>query len=165
MATSPNTEVRDDHVSNADEAEYSPIRCDGSHTQEGPRDDNNDLSLMLSRKLTSNSTVDRGEKSEEWAEIERLMSRMFGRERKEQSAEEKSRHTGVVWKNLNVKGAGLGAALQPTVGDIFLGLPRLVKGLLSRGRNGAGRNVPVKTILHDFSVKFLVPLFYALSNF
>ncbi|OKL61154.1 hypothetical protein UA08_03474 [Talaromyces atroroseus] len=175
MATFPDAEVPDHSTSarsspsdNGEEATYSPIRIQSgsSHGQKGkgqreeniscPQsaedDGNNDLCQMLSRKLTSNSNVGGGEESEEWAEIERLMSRMFGRERKEQSAEEQSRHSGVVWKNLNVKGAGLGAALQPTVGDIFLALPRLVKGFLSRGRKGAGKNVPVKTILHDFTV-------------
>lgn len=173
MAT-PNTNHRSsslhDDVSNT-EAAYSPIRSGASH-QEAQRDENhlssqfessssdnnssnnNELNLMLSRKVTTNSSAGagRGENTEELAEIQRLISRMFGRERKAQSAEEQSRHSGVIWKNLKVKGAGLGAALQPTVGDIFLALPRLVGGLLTRGRKGAGKNVPVKTILHDFTV-------------
>jgi hypothetical protein len=52
-----------------------------------------------------------------------------------------------------VKGVGLGAALQPTNGDIFLGLPRLIKRLLTRGRNGTGAGKPsIRTILDDFSV-------------
>jgi len=77
---------------------------------------------------------------------------MFGQERKANSEEEKTRHVGVVWRHLTVKGVGLGAALQPTNGDIFLGLPRLIKRLLTRGRNGTGSGKPsIRTILDDFT--------------
>ncbi|OOF99116.1 hypothetical protein ASPCADRAFT_140778 [Aspergillus carbonarius ITEM 5010] len=72
---------------------------------------------------------------------------MFGQERKANTDEEKTRHLGVVWKNLTVKGVGLGAALQPTITDIILGLPRLIKGLLMGGTRGA----PLRTILDDFN--------------
>ncbi|KAK3696002.1 ATP-binding cassette transporter snq2 [Vermiconidia calcicola] len=88
---------------------------------------------------------------DEQAEIDRLMSRMFGRTRQAQSEEERTRHLGVVFKHLTVKGMGLGAALQPTFGDVFMGLPRLITNLVSRGPRKAGGKPPVKTILDDFS--------------
>ena len=48
---------------------------------------------------------------------------------------------------------GLGAALQPTNGDIFLGLPRLIKQLFTHGRKGvAAGKAPIRTILDDFTV-------------
>lgn len=87
-------------------------------------------------------------------QIQKLVSRMFGRERKANSQEEKTRHTGVVWKDLTVKGVGVGAVLQPTILDIFLGIPRLVKKLLTKGRNGAGAGKPpTRTIIDGFTVR------------
>lgn len=100
-------------------------------------------SLGVSRASTE-------EDEEERAEINRLMSKMFGRTRQEQSEEERTRHVGVVFKNLTVKGMGSGAALQPTFGDPFLGLPRLLKRLLTRGRGAIGKP-PTKTIINNFS--------------
>lgn len=88
---------------------------------------------------------------EEQEEINRLLSRMFGRTRQESSEEEKTRHVGVIFKNLTVKGMGVGAALQPSVGDIFLGLPRFLKNLITRGPRQAAGKPPVRTILDDFS--------------
>ncbi|KAJ9490284.1 hypothetical protein VN97_g2998 [Penicillium thymicola] len=91
-------------------------------------------------------------KGDEWAQIERLVSRMFGSDRKANSEDEKTRHVGVVWKNVTVKGVGLGATLQPTNGDILLGLPRLIKQLFTRGRKGVGAGkAPIRTILDDFT--------------
>lgn len=87
---------------------------------------------------------------EDQAEIERLMSRMFGKNRQEHSEEEKTRHVGVVFKDLTVKGSGLGAALQPTLGDIFLGLPRLIQGLIGKGPK-VGHKPPIRTIVNQFS--------------
>jgi hypothetical protein len=91
-------------------------------------------------------------------QIVKLVSRMFGHERKANSDEEQTRHQGVVWKNLTVKGVGLGAALQPTNSDIFLALPRMIKGLLTNVRKGTGPgSAPLRTILDDFSVcRFLI---------
>ncbi|KAL1877291.1 ATP-binding cassette transporter snq2 [Paecilomyces lecythidis] len=139
------------------EKEFEPIRS--VSPEQGHRDSStdsttdierdNELSQVISRRRTNASGH---ENDEDWAQIEKLMSRMFGRERQANSEEEKTRHLGVVWKNLTVKGLGLGAALQPTNGDIFLGLPRLIKGLLTRGRKGAGTaKAPIKTILNDFT--------------
>lgn len=91
-------------------------------------------------------------------QIQRLVSRMFGRERKANSQEERTRHSGVVWKNLTVKGVGVGAVLQPTILDILLGLPRLVKKLLTKGRKGVGAGKPpTRTIIDGFTVRFAGP--------
>jgi hypothetical protein len=107
----------------------------------------------LAKTLSSRRSHASGHEGAEWAQIERLISRMFGHERKANSEEEQTRHVGVIWKNLTVKGLGLGAALQPTNGDIFFGLPRRINGLLTRGRKGAGAGKPeIRTILDDFTV-------------
>lgn len=107
-----------------------------------------DLFRVLSRRRTNQSGGDASD-VEEQAEIERLMSRMFGKNRQANSEEEKTRHVGLVFKNLTVKGMGLGAALQPTLSDPFLGLPRLLMALL-RGKKATGKP-PVRTILNDFT--------------
>ncbi|KAF7719647.1 ABC-2 type transporter / CDR ABC transporter family protein [Penicillium ucsense] len=110
--------------------------------------DDDEIRKTISRRKTHVS----GHEGEEWAQIEQLISRMFGSERKANSDEEQTRHSGVIWKNLTVKGVGLGAALQPTNGDILLGIPRFFKGLLTRGRRGAsGGKSEIRTILDDFS--------------
>ncbi|RYP81362.1 hypothetical protein DL769_002008 [Monosporascus sp. CRB-8-3] len=89
-----------------------------------------DLFRVTSRRRSSFS---RAESKEEQDEIERLISRLFGEARERQSEEEKARHAGVIFRDLTVKGVGLGASLQPTVGDIFLGLPRFLKNLFTKG--------------------------------
>ncbi|OCL11732.1 hypothetical protein AOQ84DRAFT_386625 [Glonium stellatum] len=116
-----------------------------------------DLFRALSKRRTNTlgrqstaSTEDPGH-NEEQEEINKLMSRMFGRTRQENSEEEKTRHVGVVFKHLTVKGMGLGAALQPTVGDFFLGLPRFIKNLITKGPRQAAGKPPVRTIIDDFS--------------
>lgn len=48
-------------------------------------------------------------------------------------------------------GMGVGAALQPSVGDVFLGLPRFLKNLVTRGPRKAAGKPPVRTIIDDFS--------------
>ena len=111
---------------------------------------------VLSRKRTNQSgrqgsIATNAEEQEEQAEIERLMSRMFGKGRQNQSEDEKTRHVGLVFKNLTVKGMGLGAALQPTLGDPFLGLPRFLKSLFARGPRRAAGKPPVRTILNNFT--------------
>ena len=116
-----------------------------------------DLFRALSRRKTNTSERqgsfktqnEASEVEEEQAEIERLMSRMFGEARQAHSEEEKTRHVGLVFRNLKVKGMGLGAALQPTLSDPFLSLPRLIKGLLS-GKKATGKP-PIRTILNDFT--------------
>lgn len=114
-----------------------------------------DFFRTLSRRRTSQSgglsREQTKEDDEEREEIDRLMSRMFGKTRQAHSEEEKTRHVGLVFKNLTVRGVGLGAALQPTVGDIFLGLPRKFKNLVSRGPKKAAGKPQERTILSDFS--------------
>jgi len=115
-----------------------------------------DVVRHLSRRNTSRSgnALSRAPTQsdvDEQAEIDRLMSKMFGRTRQEHSEEEKTRHVGVIFKHLTVKGMGLGAALQPTFGDVFLGLPRLLWNMLSKGPRKAAGKPPVKTIINDFS--------------
>jgi ABC-type multidrug transport system ATPase subunit len=75
---------------------------------------------------------------------------MFGKARQEHSEEEKTRHSGVVFHDLTVKGVGLGASLQPTVGDIFLGLPRALRTLFTKGAKAAGGKPPVRELLSHF---------------
>ena len=127
----------------------APSKGPGDYS-EGESLDNDHLAKKLSRRRSYAS----GHEGAEWAQVERLISRMFGKERKANSEEEQTRHVGVIWKNLTVKGVGLGAASQPTNGDIFLALPRLIKGLFTRGRKGAGAGKPpIRTILDDFTVR------------
>jgi ABC-type multidrug transport system ATPase subunit/ABC-type multidrug transport system permease subunit len=115
-----------------------------------------DLFRALSRRRTTTShathtsEADRELEQEESEGIERLMSRMFGNERQRQSEEEKTRHSGVIFRNLTVKGVGLGASLQPTVGDIFLGLPRMLFNLLSKGPKAAFAKPPVRDLISNF---------------
>ena len=118
-----------------------------------------DIFRALSKKRTNTSgrqgsymTGDEAaEVEEEQAEIEKLMSRMFGKGRQQNSEDEKTRHVGLVFQNLTVKGMGLGAALQPTLSDPFLGLPRMLKALFTGGAKRAAGKPPIRTILNDFS--------------
>jgi ATP-binding cassette subfamily G (WHITE) protein 2 (SNQ2) len=129
---------------------YEPIRTTAGNLQE------DEIFRVLSRRRTNTSgrngsvaTSAEGQ-NEEQAEIERLMSRMFGKNRQAQSEDEKTRHVGVVFKNLVVKGVGLGAALQPTLGDLFLTLPRLIGGLFSNPSRAAGKP-PIRTLINNFN--------------
>lgn len=106
-----------------------------------------DLFRVLSKRRTAATEAD----GEERDEVERLMSRMFGTERQAHSEEEKTRHSGVVFRDLTVKGVGLGASLQPTVGDIFLGLPRFIKNLATKGPKAAFAKPPVRELLSNFN--------------
>ncbi|KAJ5717802.1 hypothetical protein N7488_003448 [Penicillium malachiteum] len=138
--------------SESDQLEDSPISGTVSSKSETPQDDAESQDVALSRTLSQRKSHASGHEGKEWEQIERLISRMFGNERQANSEEEKTRHAGVVWKGLTVKGVGLGAALQPTNGDIFLGIPRLIKRLLTRGRKGTGVGKPeLRTILDDFT--------------
>ena len=135
--------------------EFAPNRTAPSKESEEVSSDSELSEAQLSQTISRRRSHASGHEGEEWAQIERLISRMFGHERKATSEEEKTRHVGVIWRNLTVKGLGLGAALQPTNGDILLGLPRLIKRLLTKGRKGTGAGKPeLRTILNDFSVSF-----------
>ncbi|OAQ66351.1 ABC transporter [Pochonia chlamydosporia 170] len=121
-----------------------------------------DLFRVLSRRRTSATDGSQGNDEEESQEIERLVSQMFGQKRQQQSEEEQTRHSGVIFRNLTVRGVGLGAMLQPTVGDVFLSLPRIVgnffRKLSERGESGASSafkaavaKPPVRELISDFN--------------
>ncbi|KAG6000801.1 hypothetical protein E4U43_001501 [Claviceps pusilla] len=127
-----------------------------------------DLFRVLSRRRTAGTSRTGQARSvedeqEEEQEIERLMSKMFGQKRQEQSEEEQTRHSGVVFRNLTVRGVGLGAGLQPTVGDVFTSLPRkvanLFRGVSSSSSSSGGSavkaavaaNPPVRELISDFN--------------
>ena len=151
---SSSSEEEDGFVAvNTNSSTPSRPRLQGARSKQMTEDD---LFRSLSNRRTS--TIRRSEtdgtassSDDEQEEINKLMSRMFGRTRQEASEEEKTRHAGVVFKNLTVKGMGVGAALQPSVGDIFLGLPRFLKNLVTRGPRKAAGKPPVRTIIDDFS--------------
>ena len=135
---------------------FAPVKTTtSSRPKLSERMTEDDFFRTLSRRKTSQTSISRAQTQEdhdeEREEIDRLMSRMFGKTRQEHSEEEKTRHVGLVFKNLTVRGVGLGAALQPTVGDIFLGLPRKIKNLISRGPKKAAGKPQERTILSDFS--------------
>ena len=159
-----------DHLNGDEEAEevggFEPIKTKDKDTAKRPGmasgTSNNmtedEIFKVLSRKRTNQSGrqgshAPSGEEDveEEQAEIERLMSRMFGKGRQGQSEEEKTRHVGLAFKNLTVKGMGLGAALQPTLSDPFLSLPRFLKSLFMRGPKRAAGKPPIRTIINKFS--------------
>jgi ABC-type multidrug transport system ATPase subunit len=96
------------------------------------------------------SNADKEELREESQEIERLLSRMFGQKRQEQSEDEKTRHSGVIFRDLTVKGVGLGSSLQATVGDIFLGIPRKISNLFRSGPKAASAKPPVRELISHF---------------
>lgn len=143
------------------EGGFEPIKSSKHALQRDPliRTDStvlteDELFKVLSRRRT-NASAGHGslateDSNNEQAEIERLMSRMFGRGRQENSEEEKTRHVGLVFKNVTVKGMGLGAALQGTLGDPFLALPRLFRKLAGRGAKVSSKP-PIRTILDDFT--------------
>lgn len=157
----------EDHTDKDVEAEggFMPIKTGAEQQSERPAlkktasgrtITEDDLFRVLSRRRTNQSgrsvsTVQDPDHAAEQEEINRLLSRMFGQSRQESSEEEKTRHLGVVFKNLTVKGMGLGAALQPTTGDIFANFPRFLKNLFTKGPRRAAGKPPVRTLIDDFS--------------
>lgn len=147
-------ELSDDasEESRLDEAQYEPLNT-GQNSKLGMQRTRSQVQTeqglfhALSRRRTG---VSKAETEEEDNEIERLMSRMFGKARQKNSEEEMTRHSGVIFRNLTVKGAGLGASLQPTVGDIFLGLPRFLVNLFTKGPKAATGKPPVRDLLSSF---------------
>lgn len=141
----------------ATEPQFEDLKTGVDHGEDGrPRPERkrsafeteDDLFRALSRRR---STVSSHESKEEHDEIERLMSRLFGKARQEQSEEENSRHAGVIFRDLTVKGLGLGASLQPTVGDIFMGPPRFLKNLFTKGLKAAAAKPPVRELISNFN--------------
>ncbi|KAI1655780.1 ABC-2 type transporter-domain-containing protein [Daldinia decipiens] len=156
--TAPQNQLAPGEVS-SDESEkteveprFEPIKSTAEQPKLERRDSEakteDDLFRALSRRrsLTSNA-----ESQGENDEIERLMSRMFGQARQQNSEEEKTRHAGVIFRNLTVKGVGLGASLQPTVGDIFLDLPRFLWNLVTKGPKAAAGKPPVRELISNFN--------------
>lgn len=139
------------------ESRFMPLKSAPSADQRRPSyqhrksiQTEDDLFRVLSRRKTNASGKSEAELQEENDEIERLMSRMFGKARQEQSEEAKTRHSGVIFRNLTVRGVGLGASLQPTVGDIFMGLPRMLNRLFTKGTKAAAAKPPVRELLSNF---------------
>ena len=140
-------------------ASTKPAGRPGVQKKTSSRMNEDDLFQALSRRKTNQSdrqgsfmTEDEASAAgEEQAEIERLMSRMFGKDRQAQSEDEKTRHVGLVFRNLSVKGMGLGAALQPTLADPFLGIPRTLAALFTGGPKKVAGKPPIRTILNDFT--------------
>lgn len=139
-------------------AEAAPARPQLQSRQSKPMTED-DLFRVLSRRrtntdgggLSKTNTGASGLSQEEDDEINNLMSKMFGHTRQESSEEEKTRHHGVIFKHLTVKGMGVGAALQPSVGDIFTGPFRFAKNLVTKGPKKTTGKPPVRTLLDDFS--------------
>ncbi|KAF3925429.1 hypothetical protein ABW21_db0200403 [Orbilia brochopaga] len=103
----------------------------------------------LARRRTADSGNDAGANvnyGEDSAELEQLLSTMFGTARQEISEEERSRHKGVVFKHLTVIGEGFGAAIQSTVGSLFYGPILAIKALFS-----GGARTPKRTLIDDFT--------------
>lgn len=86
---------------------------------------------------------------EDWSNLQQILSNIFGRARQAVSEEEQTRHVGVIWRNLTVKGVGVGATLQPTNSDLILGPFRFLWRLVT---GKARRKKPVRTILDDLTV-------------
>ncbi|KAF3937032.1 hypothetical protein ABW19_dt0210161 [Dactylella cylindrospora] len=104
-----------------------------------------ELLQSLSRRQTSISGSGTDGEGDN-AELERLISTMFGTARQEASVEEQTRHKGVIFKNLTVVGEGLGAAIQPTVASLFYGPFVAIRNLL----RGGGRT-PKRVLIDDFT--------------
>lgn len=154
-------ESRDEGERANDVGQFVPIKAANKETRpalvskNSSRMTEDDMFRAMSRRRTNTtgrqgSVATSADDHEEQAEIERLMSRIFGQNRQAQSEDEKTRHVGVVFKNLTVKGVGLGAALQPTLGDFFLKLPRFIGGLFSNPSRATGKP-PIRTLINDFS--------------
>ncbi|KAL2760222.1 hypothetical protein ACRALDRAFT_2024250 [Sodiomyces alcalophilus JCM 7366] len=109
-----------------------------------------DLFQMLSRRRTSATAHTVEDREGEAEEMDMLMARMFGKTRQDQSEEAQTRHSGVVFRDLTVKGVGLGASLQPTVSDIFMRLPRTLKNLFTKGPRAAFARPPVRELISRF---------------
>ncbi|KDN70652.1 putative ABC-2 type transporter [Colletotrichum sublineola] len=143
-------------MSPTDSTHFAPLKANTSNTKrpsahrQGSNITEDDIFRALSRRRTNATNQYDPEQGEEQQEVERLMSRIFGRARQEQSEEEKTRHSGVVFRNLTVKGIGLGASLQPTVGDVFLALPRKIKMLFTHGPKTAFAKPPVRELISHF---------------
>lgn len=115
------------------------------------KDDTMGLLKKHRRKFGSVTDTDSltSQKENNVKELDKRMEKIFGRARQKQSEEEKTRHLGVIFKNLTVKGQALGDALQPTMDDIFFGIPRVLRSLFKS--EAAETDPSVKIILNKFT--------------
>ncbi|CCX04269.1 ABC-2 type transporter-domain-containing protein [Pyronema domesticum] len=120
---------------------YKPLHSTGNPEITSASDAEAELIRTLSRRGAGANPADN-------EEIENLLSKIFGENRQQNSAEEQTRHVGVVFKDLTVKGLGLGAALMPTNGDLFLGPLRGIRDLVSGNKT---KGPQVRTLLHEFT--------------
>lgn len=104
-----------------------------------------ELLRILSRRKTDATLQQDPEVN---AEIQNLLSSIFGSSRR---GEEETRHLGVVFRDLTVKGMGLGARVLPTNGDPLLAPFRALRGLFRKGGGGHGSKPPVRTLIDSFS--------------
>jgi hypothetical protein len=148
----PNS-VTDSHsIAHSFEVALEPIKTPHADSIHRIRTDNElsrtpteeELFRALSSRITTRPSRD---EPADHGEIENLLSRIFG-ESRQAGSDEKTKHKGVVFKDLTVKGLGLGASLQPTNTDIFLGPYWGIRNLLS-GRSF--QKAPVRTILNGFT--------------
>lgn len=155
--TASSISTSDDDSSADENPRYAALKTTNTHDEKHQPNlerkqtyrNENDLFKALSRRRTgASSHADKDEgNDEEHQEIERLMSRIFGQKRQQQSEQEKTRHSGVIFRDLTVHGVGLGASLQPTVGDLFLGLPRTLAKLFTKGPKAVLAKPPVRELI------------------
>lgn len=127
------------------EKEQRPALAERSSSR---RSSSQGLMPSLSKRWTQETKQSKqGGHEEEMEEIRRLLTQMFGKERREHSQEEKTRHVGVVWKNLTVKGAGLGASVQGTLATPIVNL----KTLFTKGPKALKHKPPVRTLIDNFT--------------
>jgi ATP-binding cassette subfamily G (WHITE) protein 2 (SNQ2) len=153
----PTKEAHSPSDASPDEPIFAPIKSHTENPEKPPLEKRNsrrteeDLFRVLSRRKTNASTpAEKDDDNEDNEELDRLMSRIFGQKRQEQSEEEKTRHSGVIFRGLTVRGVGLGSSLQPTVGDFFMGLPRKLGKLFTQGPKAALAKPPVRDLISNF---------------
>ncbi|KAH7126162.1 ABC-2 type transporter-domain-containing protein [Dactylonectria macrodidyma] len=142
-------------TSSASGTEIAPLRTSTREDERPPLERRTtrteaDLFRVLSRRRSNATGAQDSEEEEDKQEIERLMSRIFGKARQANSEAEQTRHSGVVFRDLTVRGVGLGASLQPTVGDFFLSLPRALVNLFTKGPRAALGKPPVRELISHF---------------
>ena len=129
--------------------DYEPVKpASRSNTRPAPGSNPSDDEIIRVLSHRSRSVHTGSGADEDGMDIERLLSTIFGQNRQANSEEEKTRHVGVVFRDLTVKGMGLGAALDPTNSDFLMTPLRGLKALVT-GR--AFHKQPVRTLLHDFT--------------
>ncbi|KAJ9620280.1 ATP-binding cassette transporter snq2 [Taxawa tesnikishii (nom. ined.)] len=134
----PRMSADEDEPPHPIDSSYAPIKAAASEKI------NDDLFRALSRRRSSAAALSRAstqqdldQHQEEQEEINRLMSKMFGKTRQEHSEEEKTRHVGVIFKHLTVKESCRKAPVR-TIVDDFTGCIKPGEMCLVLGRPGSG---------------------------